>query len=266
MDFYTLFNLNKKVVNLGGYLKSLKYLFFNRNYYSAVKRNINILDKKKSDICYICALGPSLRSVDLSKINGDTIVVNDFFRIGKNNPGFVPTFYLMIDALYKSEEYIKSFEDAINQYSEKNTVFLLHPVLADILEKSHSQSHFFYLSCFKGLFNAKKEFKIDKVMPAFGNVACTAIACALALGYKKIVLLGCDFSSFASRKMSHCYEENSQRSLRMSYELYCYSFVADMHDQLQAYAMKHGVEIINSTRGSLIDAYPYEIDETLYKS
>ena len=103
-------------------------------------------------------------------------------------------------------------------------------------------------------------------MPAFGNVACTAIACAMALGYKKIVLLGCDFNSFASRSNNHCYtDKNIDRLHKMSYELFCYSFNADMHDELQFYAMEHDIEIINSTKGSLIDAYPYVIDEELYK-
>ena len=36
--------------------------------------------------------------------------------------------------------------------------------------------------------------------------------------------------------------------------------------QLAEYARTLGVEIINSTKGSLIDAYPMNVDETLYKT
>lgn len=104
-------------------------------------------------------------------------------------------------------------------------------------------------------------------MPAFGNVACTGIACALALGYKKIVLLGCDFNSFASTTRNHCYTEKSTKRLyKMSYELYCYSLVAEMHDQLAMYAEEHDVEIVNASKGSLIDAYPTIVEEGLYNS
>lgn len=264
MNFYTLFNLNKIVINIGGRVKSVKYYLFNRSYYTAVKRNSTLHEKRKSDVCYVCGLGPSLRQVDLSKIDGDTIVVNGFFKIGKEYPNFIPTFYLIIDALSKKEENIPIVMEAIDEYCDKETSYLFHPILAELLNNSPSKEKFFYLSCFNGLFNSKKEFRLDQVMPAFGNVACTAIACAMALGYKKIVLLGCDFNSFASRTLDHCYG-TADRKLKMSYELYCYSLVADMHDQLQTYAKSHGITIINSTKGSLIDAYPYEIDENLYK-
>lgn len=265
MDFYTLFRLNKTVVNVGGLIKSAKYYLFNRNYITGVKRNSELFARKKSDTCYVCALGPSLKQVDFSRIKGDTIVVNEFFRAGRENPDFVPTFYLMIDTVYKNvTREIQNFKDGISQYCGKETVYLLNSKFEEMICNYNFKGNFYYLSCFKGLFNHKKEFRIDRVMPAFGNVACVAIACAIALGYKKIFLLGCDFNSFASRSLDHCYG-SEDRVIKMSYELYCYSMVADMHDQLQAYAKKHGITIINTTKGSLIDAYPYEIDESLYK-
>ena len=266
MNFKTLFSLNIRFINFGGHLKYIKYAIFNRNLFSVVKQNSALYKKKTCDTCYICALGPSLKEVELSKIQGDTIVVNRFNKIGRENPTFVPTFYLIIDALFNTEENKKDFIDALEQYHPKDTIYLLHSKLSKMVKDLLPPERVYFLSCFKGLFSSEKEFAIDKVMPAFGNVACTAIACALALGYKKIVLLGCDFNSFASTTRSHCYnEKTSERLHKMSYELYCYSLVADMHDQLQRYAKKHNVVIINSSKGSLIDAYPYQIDEKLYK-
>ena len=49
-------------------------------------------------------------------------------------------------------------------------------------------------------------------------------------------------------------------------ELFCYCFDASVHVQLAEYARTLGVEIINSTKGSLIDAYPMNVDETLYRT
>ena len=36
------------------------------------------------------------------------------------------------------------------------------------------------------------------------------------------------------------------------------------HDDLQIYAIHNGVQIFNSTKGSLIDSYPFNIEENLY--
>lgn len=266
MNFQDLFDYNIKFVNLGGWLKYYVKYLTNRKLFNQLSRNKELQSKKSSDTCYICALGPSLKEVDLSKLAGDTIVVNRFYKIGREHPEFIPTYYLMIDALFQNEENKRDFLECVKQYRGKSTSYLINSQLVGNKELISEDDNVYYLSCFKGLFNPNRNFSIDKAMPAFGNVACTAIACAMALGYKKIVLLGCDFNSFASTTRNHCYAEQSQdRLYRMSYELYCYSLTADMHDNLQKYASKHGVEIVNSTKGSLIDAYPLKIDENLYK-
>lgn len=265
MDFNSLFNYNKHFINLGGYIKYLLYAITRRDLFKIVRKNTALSEKKKSDVCYVCALGPSLKTVDLTKLKGDTIVVNRFHKIGVEYPSFIPTFYLLIDALFKNDENLKDFKDALNQYINCGTTYLLNSKLVKTVDNTFNAESIYYLSCFKGMFNGRRIFKVDSVMPAFGNVACTAIAFAISLGYKKIILLGCDFNSFASRTISHCYADaKSDRLHKMSYELFCYSFNADMHDLLSKYAQEHGVSIVNSTKGSLIDAYKYEIDENLY--
>ena len=95
--------------------------------------------------------------------------------------------------------------------------------------------------------------------PAFGNIVCCAIGFALGLGYKRIILLGCDFNSFATQKVEHCYSESKDKpKLRpLSMELFCYSFEAEMHNRLSVYADNHKIEILNGTPNSLIDSYPF---------
>lgn len=265
MDKHDLFNYNLQFFNTGGWLLTIKRYFTNHKLFSCIKRNKELLDREKTDVCYICALGPSLKQVDLSKIKGDTIVVNRFFKIGQEHPEFIPTYYLMIDALFKKEENKEDFRGALKEYRGKGTTYLVHSKLFGEKDLISEKDNVYYLSCFKGEFNHKKKFQIDRPMPSFGNVASTAIAIAIALGYKKIVLLGCDFNSFASTTQSHCYtDKTTERPLRLSFELFCYSFMANTHDELQQYALAHGIEIVNSTKGSLIDAYPLQIDEELY--
>ena len=121
---------------------------------------------------------------------------------------------------------------------------------------------------YNGYYITPKKIDITKIMPAFGNVICAAIAFAIGAGYKKIVLLGCDFNSFAFPHEIHCYDggkdNKAARRISLDFELFCYSFDATVHLQLAKYANLLGVEIVNSTKGSLIDAYPMDVDDNLY--
>ena len=123
----------------------------------------------------------------------------------------------------------------------------------------------FFISPFDGRLKINKEYKIDKWQPAFQNVVGAAILTLMLMGYKNINLLGCDFNSFASTTQEHCYQDYSKARLYPLYqELFAYSFAAKDHTDLSLLAEKMGCRITNRTKGSLIDAYPLEIDESLY--
>ncbi len=261
MSFKFLFKLNVAAVYLAALLKYWVYFFTDHYKFTIVRRNKELSSSRKSDTCYICALGPSLKKVDLDKIEGDTIVVNRFHRIGEKFPNFVPTYYVLADAAFGTK-YKDEMDFALNKYLSQGTKFILNSRFGkiDLLQNDK----IFYYSAFKGTFVGQK-YRIDKVMPAFANVVGVSIGLAMGMGYKKVVLLGCDFSSFASPVSNHCYAEaNYTRQIELWYELYRYSLVAWGHENLAKYARKHGVEIINSTKGSLIDAYPFVINESLY--
>ena len=265
MNQEDLFKLNLRLINIGGYVHYLKYALTNRSAFVAPRNNSCLLNAPKSERCYIIGLGPSLSNVDFTKLDGDTIVTNRFYKVGVNWPEFIPTYYLVADKAFLNPKYAEDYKDLVESYGNKGTKYLMsYGYQGDDMMSKINKDNLFYISPFKGLFNSEKEYRIDRVMPAFGNVVCVSIGVAIGMGYKNIVLLGCDFNSFASRIANHAYKEDSQRQISLAYELFCYSGIAQMHCELQTYALSHGVKIINSSRGSLIDAYPYEIDERLY--
>ncbi len=268
MNYLDLFKLNISVINLGGYIKYLKYFLFDHSNLGLVKRNAVLLDSPKKNKCYICALGPSLKDVDLSKIEGDTIVVNRFYKIGVEYPDFIPNYYLIADKAFMEDKHIEDFKNLLSMYKGRGVKFILNSALSKSEPvKDYPNDQLYYTATCKGLFNSEKNICIDSVMPAFGNVACVAIATAMAIGYKEIVLLGCDFNSFAQVTQSHCYtDDTTKRQINLDFELFCYSFDANMHKELQKYAEMHNVKIFNSTVGSLIDAYPIKIEKELYRN
>lgn len=250
------------ILHVTGYIKCILYILRDFRMMSSVRQNTELLNKKKSDTCYVCALGPSLKKVDLSRIKGDTIVVNRFHKMSDRYPGFVPTHYVLADAAF-GDRCKNELDEALEKYSPKGTNFIVNSKFHKHgLEKKWN--NVFYVSTFKGEFYGQ-DYRLDRIMPSFSNVVGVAIGTAMGIGYKKIVLLGCDFNSFASPVSSHCYTEvDNTRQIRLWYELYRYSIVAWGHEKLAKYARKQGIEIVNSTKGSLIDAYPFKIDESLY--
>ena len=263
----TLLNLNFKLIDAACKVKSFLNFFLHHKYFSVMKRNSSLFNEQNEHkTCYVCALGPSLRDVNLNKIKGDTIVVNRFTKIGKEFPDFVPTYYAMIDALFAFPGYIEEVEEAIKMYGNKGTKFFFGSKLLHAeLFKRVKNDNFYFVTWPSGFLKPNKTYTLDQPFPALQNVACFAIYYAMLMGYKKIVLLGCDFNSFASLTRNHCYQESSsERLYKRSLELFDYSIVSKVHENLNEYAINHGVKILNSTKGSLIDAYEFNILNELY--
>lgn len=271
MNFRTLYNLNLEFVNLGGKVKFLLRLPKLHKTLGLLKKNEQLIKQRKNDTIYICGLGPSLGDVALDKIaektDADSLVVNRFIKMSSGTK-LKPTYYMLIDNAFAVPPVRKVLEDAVAMYPSSTFIWNSNfPRLSsDVLDIDCKK---YFLAMYNGYYNKPKEINITKITPAFGNCICAAIAFALGVGYKRIILLGCDFNSFAFPHEVHCYDGGKQnmgaRQISMDYELFCYSFDATIHLKLAEYAQKKGVEIINSTKGSLIDAYPVVIDETLYK-
>lgn len=268
MDFNDIFKYNIQLFGTVGKLKTAYNFCFNHYLFSVIKKNKMLYnDNNSSKKCYVLALGPSLKSVDLNRINGDTIVVNRFYKIGVEYPEFVPTYYMMIDNAFYDERAREELTNALDLYLERGTIFLLNSKISkyDFIKK-YDHNKIFYISCFGGNVNPQSYYKIDGILPAFMNVVGCAIMSIMTMGYKKLTLLGCDFNSFASQKVVHCYKDDSEeRTLRLSYELFAYSYAAQSHESLSEYAKEHGINIINSTPGSLIDAYERNVEKELFK-
>lgn len=242
-----------------GLWKRVSFWFKDHSLYSVIKKNhelIKIENAKKK--IYICALGPSLKSVDLNKLDGDSFVVNNFFKLADTYPNFIPTYYLWVDdGIYRNQSEMEKAKYAMNLYQPKGTRFIINSKAnhAEFV-KNVDGDKLYYMSTFRGEFHPNKDYDMTKIMPVSGNVASFAILLSILMGYKEIYLLGCDFSSFTTPKPLHCYNDNNEtKTLSLAQDLLAYAHVAKYHERLQELAERKGVHIFNATRGSLIDAY-----------
>lgn len=247
-----LFALDKSCKNAVSYclqaIRLPKYIVLKKT----LKKNKNLKNIKKSEKCYIIGLGPSLKQIDFEKLtDGDLITVNSFYK-DPNAARINPVLHIMLDWLSYTVER-EDLETALEAFSNSN--FLLN---AKYYEKKIDGPKRYWI-CTWGSEKIRNKINITKICPSFDNVINHAIYVAMYMEYKNIVLLGCDFNSFASRKLNHSYGE-SDRTLTLSHELFAYSFVADSHMKLNIYAKRHNIKIVNASYRSLIDAYEYNED------
>lgn len=260
MNFRSLYNLNLQFVHIGGKFKYLLRLPQLRKTNKLLERNHELINNRLHDTIYICGLGPSLSDVDLDKIaasDADSLVVNYFVKMADKTI-LTPTYYLMVDAGFTRPKHRPALEKAIELYPNSRFIWnSSFPSLDPSIMNYPCDKYF--MAMYDGYYIAPRKFDITKITPAFGNCICAAIAFAIGVGYKKIILLGCDFNSFAFPHEVHCYdggkENKAARRISLDFELFCYSFDATVHLRLAEYAKQKGVEILNATRGSLIDAY-----------
>lgn len=246
--------MNFRLIDVMGVLLSIRRLPFYVKNHEIRKKNADLLGKKASDTCYIIGNGPSLKSIDLTKLHGDTMVTNLFYKFD-HGTDFQPSFYFLIDEQFYFESHIQDVKNVISHFPETNLVLngLYRERIINLLPKTIKTN---FLFIWNGFMRKSKKLDCTKLLPAINNVVGTAICMALYMNYEKIILIGCDFSSFASVKDAHCYNVGTvERSISLAYELYNYSLVAKSHEVLQEFAETHNIKIYNATQGSLIDAY-----------
>lgn len=225
-----------------------------------MEKNKELPQFRRNDRVYVCGLGPSFSDVDLEKLDGDIIATNRFLYAA-NKCLIEPTYCCLFDRAFceKASDYT---EEVVSAY--RNTAFVFDGKDREKYEAipGVATGNSFYAYMWSGRCKASNSFDFSGILPAFGNVVCGAIALAFYCGYKEIILLGCDFNSFASLGPSHCYqEERAGKAISLDYELFVYSFVARIHNELQKYAKAHGIILANATKGSLIEAHPFDFNE-----
>lgn len=253
--FELLFELNKKIFNVYGKILTFKRLPLLAEDKKLIRKNVLLKEMKRSDKCYIVGLGPSLKKIDLTKLDGDIIVTNRFYKVSDADK-IAPIAYVLCDNSYFEDDSVEDFKNAVMQFPE--TAFVLNGQYSRYVRNLFpSRKNLFYFYLWGGFISGiKSRLDCTRVLPMASNVVCAALYLGLYMGYKEINLLGCDFNSFAAQKKSHAYkDEDDERLWSMSTELFQYAFAADSHVQLNIYANRHRQKIFNATEGSLIDAY-----------
>lgn len=231
--------------------------------------------------------GPSLRTT----IDNDSewLCSNDLMAVNfaANTPDFLslrPQYYMLADGHFFSgkttDPNVERLWEEIGRVSWKMTLWVprkyLHLAKALVLNNPNITLKTFNLTPIEGIKGVSHAlFDAGLGMPRPRNVMIPAIMAAIREGYRKIYLCGADHTwtrtlsvddeNFVVSVQPHFYKDNEKEHerVRAAYAgLHLHDVLGSMtiafrsYWQLADYARSRGIEIINATPGSMIDAFP----------
>ena len=190
------------------------FLLFNKVSSIFYDKKINVdFVSNKTKKCFIIGNGPSLKRQDLLKLKEQDVFVCNNFAMCFKNINFNPKYYLLADAHgYFSKKKIDRRGDPndIKYIFEKNinSTFLIPDFLKKNFLKTihYKKNKFFFYKTFPISLEeyTQKNINFQKGIPWAFNSLLINIYIAIAMGYKKIYLLGADQDLYL--KDSYCTE------------------------------------------------------------
>ncbi|WP_156476407.1 hypothetical protein [Aeromonas enteropelogenes] len=237
-----------------------------------LNKNKQLKDKRKTDRCFIIGNGPSLKSINLSKLaQFDCIAVNHAYK-SHEIVKLSPQFWILADPLF----WLKSdllLEPIINVLSTQlpDTRLLVNAEALHYFDRQKAEMENLYFYDMSSGLATDEIISCDfsvKMQHCAQNVLCPAILLALYIGYEEICLVGFDHTWWAFTKddilsgkvIPHVYQNTSvddKISLDAYKELGFYGLRETIERQKLEYgyirrlAEKRGQKIYNITSGEL---------------
>lgn len=231
----------------------IRYLLDRPKYKKYIKQNSELKNKYKGETCFILGNGPSIKKLDVSLLRDKyTFAVNGFYESPLYEQ-LKPSVYCVYDKF----EFANRKEELQRMVIENDhdMIFLFNRrAIGEI--KDDRNCYYVYSTLLPTLRN--NNYDLTRNANTFINVLGFCVMCAIYMGFKRIVLLGNDFSRFASRKQHHFYDVDKQidRKESMFQELQGNAIAINQHSFLYEYCKNNDIEIVNATQESLMDVYP----------
>ena len=247
-------------------------------------------DEGKDQALIILGNGPSLRqTIDNNfdwLISHDLMAVNfaalspEFFRLQ-------PRYYILADGHFFNsldrDNNVRKLWETFGKVSWDMTLLIpskfKHLVKPLLMHTQGIRLRYFNLTPIEGFkWLNHRLFSAGLGMPRPRNVLIPAIMEGIRLGYKKIYLCGADHSwtktldvddeNFVVSIQPHFYEDNEEehkrvretyKGLRLHDVLGSMTVAFRSYWEIAEYARSKGVSILNTTPGSMIDAFPRKI-------
>lgn len=249
-------------------------------------RNEELKKNKKNDRCFIIGNGPSLKMLDLKRLETqDKIMVNDFYK-SEELLRLSPQFWMIADPLYWQKEILLYPKlDLINNHFI-NTKLLINEVALEYLNTeviNYSNVYYYWMGINDEYIDSAEKIDFQEMVPRFAqNVVSVSLMLAIYLEYKEIILIGCDHTWWGYSKEDidrgtlppHIYEQNAQdikfdkeilkelsyEGLQKTIERQKYEYT-----ELKRIAENQGIKIYNATPGGYLEIFERKDFNSFFK-
>lgn len=200
--------------------------------------------------CFIVATGPSLRMDDLDLLKREheiCISMNHIFQAFAMTD-WRPDYYVMDDWTE-----LRDNKTRIDTWKSVKAKFV-GDTLEEFWKVLHGEDVYCYHKNYEYCINRLPKFSDDfsRRSYASGTVTYTCLQLAAYMGFKKIYLLGVDFTYGGQQKninYGHFYKEDKLEGIGFVKQ------VTSAYESAKKYADAHGMEIYNATRGGKLEIF-----------
>lgn len=247
----------------------------------ALKRNEIFKNKYRGERCFIIGNGPSIQKVDFFSLRDEyTFTVN---QLPRNNrfTELHSSFHVWADERFfdldeNNKEDMELLDVMKNVKTEDNNPIVFYKYSANAMINKYRLDklldvYYYEEGADKKILN---DYFVDyaKLVPGFSTVVHYIICLAVYMGFKEIILLGCDCSGFITiaetkldnldnSKYGYKISENEKKRMKrvqektsMRDELSWYVSLFDDYQLLDSYCKRNGVKLINATYPSLLES------------
>lgn len=240
-------------------------------------------DIHKGERCFIVGNGPSIKSLDLSVLKNEIVFtvnqsprIKGFDKIETNYHVWVDERFFNLDS--DSPEDMELLQVMKNvKTSEKSPVVFYKTSAYQMIQKYKLDRELDIHYIMDGPINFDSpdvDFPINRPLPVYPTCIHYAILIAMYMGFTEIVLLGCDCTGLIntiharmedSDEYAYAYDisqneakrmQKQQDKSRLADEFLWYSRLLNTYGILYSYCKNRGCNLVNATRGSILEELP----------
>jgi len=253
------------------------------------QKNKHFKNIHSGETVYILASGPSIQRQDLKPLANKTTIAVSHFHLHKDIEIINPNYHVLAPQhppfeFNDSSKYFKDFHNAYKKHNTKvflgltNYVYNYLELLKKFPELYYPHQYYIDYSRSPQLdeTNLYDQSVWDLAKKPFGirTVLYSAIQMAIYMGFKKIILLGCDhdyLNDIARTTNHHFYEEEKGISDKNHLDAFTkerwfleYYMRWKQYRLINEFANSQGIKIYNATPGGMLDVFELKkYEETL---
>ncbi|MEW6111141.1 MAG: hypothetical protein AB1664_03350 [Thermodesulfobacteriota bacterium] len=243
-----------------------------------LKRNQALFNRHAGQQCFILATGPSIRSQDLTILQGEICIGLSNFFVHPDFAAIQPAYYCSVghhDPL-PMDGWTAWLAELASATKGSTLFFGLGERVRIRANSLYDQDRVYFVQLEEsGDSISMRRPDLTRPIPMPQSVTIMALSIALYMGFQRIYLLGCDHDWLLHLgESSHFYEEREHAVVRAGYdewsgldlEQVCFSHVVlwRQYKALKAIAASLGAEIFNATPSGLLDIFPRVRLESLF--